>query len=162
MRKGRLAGTHAVSLFYPTASVWTFGPYPARLLRPQDSPGKNTGVCCHFLLQGVFLTQGSNPGVLCLLHCQADSLPPVTPGKPEAPHQFPVPVKSFQSSCSVMSDSLWSHRLQHARLPSLTPRACPNSHPWVGDAIQPPHPLSSPSPPTFSIFQHQLNDRPIK
>ena len=34
-------------------------------------PDKNTGVCCHFLLQGVFLTQGSN---LFLLHWQADSL----------------------------------------------------------------------------------------
>ena len=36
------------------------------LLCPWDSPGKNTGVSCHFL------TQGLNP---CLLHCQADSLP---------------------------------------------------------------------------------------
>ena len=32
---------------------------PARLLRPWDSPGKNTGVGCH-ALQGIFLTQGSN------------------------------------------------------------------------------------------------------
>ena len=39
-----------------------------------DSPGKNTGVGCHFLLQGIFLTQGSNPCLLCLLHWQADSL----------------------------------------------------------------------------------------
>ena len=30
---------------------------------------KNTGVGCHFLLQGIFLTQGSNPRLLCLLHC---------------------------------------------------------------------------------------------
>ena len=29
--------------------------------------GKNTGVGCHFLLQGIFQTQGSN---LCLLHCR--------------------------------------------------------------------------------------------
>ena len=35
-------------------------------------PGKNPGVGCHFLLQGVFPTQGSKP---CLLHWQADSLP---------------------------------------------------------------------------------------
>ena len=34
---------------------------PARLLCPWDSPGKNTGVVCHFLLQGIFPTQGSNP-----------------------------------------------------------------------------------------------------
>ena len=36
----------------------------ARLPSPWDSPGKNTGVGCHFLLQGIFPTQGSNPGVL--------------------------------------------------------------------------------------------------
>ena len=35
-------------------------------------PSKNTGVGCHFLLQGIFLTQESNP---CLLHWQEDSLP---------------------------------------------------------------------------------------
>ena len=29
-----------------------------------DSPGKNIGVVCHFLLQGIFLTQGSTPGLL--------------------------------------------------------------------------------------------------
>ena len=40
---------------------------PARLLCPWDSPGKNTGVSSHFLLQGIFLTQGSNLG---LLHCR--------------------------------------------------------------------------------------------
>ena len=32
-----------------------------------DSPGRNTRVSCHALLQGIFLTQGSNPG---LLHCR--------------------------------------------------------------------------------------------
>ena len=35
-----------------------------------DSPGKNNGVACHALLQGIFLTQGSNPCLLRLLHCQ--------------------------------------------------------------------------------------------
>ena len=39
----------------------------ARLLCPWDSPGKNTGVGCHSLFQGIFLTQGSNPG---LPHCR--------------------------------------------------------------------------------------------
>ena len=38
-----------------------------RLLCPWDSPGKNTGLGCHFLLQGIFSTQESNPG---LLHCR--------------------------------------------------------------------------------------------
>ena len=36
---------------------------------------KNTGVGYHFLLKGIFLTQGSNLHLLCLLHGQADSLP---------------------------------------------------------------------------------------
>ena len=45
---------------------------PARPLCPWDFLGKNTGVSCHLLLQGFFLTQGSN---LHLLHWQADSLP---------------------------------------------------------------------------------------
>jgi len=34
---------------------------PARVFCPWDSPGKNTGVGCHALLQGIFLTQGSKP-----------------------------------------------------------------------------------------------------
>ena len=38
-------------------------------------PGKNTGVGCHALLQGIFLTQGSNLSPLCLLRWQTDSLP---------------------------------------------------------------------------------------
>ena len=40
---------------------------PVRLLCPWDSPGKNTGVGCHSLLQGIFLTQGYNP---VLRHCR--------------------------------------------------------------------------------------------
>ena len=39
----------------------------ARLLCPWNSPGKNTGVGCNFILQGIFPTQGSN---LDLLHCR--------------------------------------------------------------------------------------------
>ena len=38
-----------------------------------DSPGKNTGMGCHALLQGIFPTQGSNPGFLQLLHWQVGS-----------------------------------------------------------------------------------------
>ena len=47
-----------------------------------DSPGKNTGVGCHALLQGIFLIQGSNLCLLCLLHWQAGSLSLAPPGKP--------------------------------------------------------------------------------
>ena len=41
-------------------------PWTAVHQAPWNSPGKNSGVGCHFLLQGIFPTQGSNPGHL---HC---------------------------------------------------------------------------------------------
>ena len=47
----------------------SLGPH-VRHLCPLESPGKNTGVCCHLLLQGIFPTQGSNSQLLCLLHCR--------------------------------------------------------------------------------------------
>ena len=56
-----------------------------------------------------------------------------------------------------MSDSLWSHWLQHTRPPvhhQLPELAKTHVH-WVGDAIQPSHPLSSPSPLAFNLSQHQ-------
>ena len=56
-------------------SLLPHGLWPARLLCPWDSLAKNTGGGCHFLLQGIFLTQGSNLHLLCLLHWPADSLP---------------------------------------------------------------------------------------
>ena len=46
---------------------------PTRLLCPWDYPGRNTRMGCHFLLQRIFLIQGSNPHLLHLLHWQADS-----------------------------------------------------------------------------------------
>ena len=48
-------------------SLRPHGLYPTRLLHPWDSPRKNTGVGCHLLLQGIFQTQGSIPG---LPHCR--------------------------------------------------------------------------------------------
>ena len=44
-------------------SVRPRGLQPARLLCPRDSPGKTSGVGCHALLQGIFPTQGQNPGL---------------------------------------------------------------------------------------------------
>ena len=48
-------------------SLEPHGLWPTRLLHPWDSPGKSTGVGCHCLLQGIFPTQGSNPG---FPHCR--------------------------------------------------------------------------------------------
>ena len=62
-------------------SLWPHGLQPARLLCPRDSPGRNTGVGCHFLLQGIFPTQGTNLCLLSLPHWQASSLPLMPHGK---------------------------------------------------------------------------------
>ena len=62
--------------------LWHHGLQPTRLLCPWNFPGKNTGLGCHFLPQGIFPIQGSNPSLLCLLHWQVDSLLLAPPGKP--------------------------------------------------------------------------------
>ena len=60
------------------ATPWTVAHQTPLLL---DFPGKNTGMGFHFLLQGIFLTQGSN---LCLLYCRQILYPWATR---EAEHQ---------------------------------------------------------------------------
>ena len=56
-----------------------------------------------------------------------------------------------------MSESLWCHGLQHTRLPgfSISPEFAQIHVHWVGDVIQPSHPLSPPYPPAFDLSQHQ-------
>ena len=51
-------------------SLPSHGLQPTRLLCPWDFPDKHTEVACHFLLQGIFPTQGSNGHLLHLLHCR--------------------------------------------------------------------------------------------
>ena len=85
-------------------SVWPYGLQPTKLLCPWDSPGKNTGMGSHFLLQGIFMAQGLNP---CFLHCR----------------QILYHWATCCCCCwvtSVMSDSVLPHRWQPIRLP----------HPW--------------------------------
>ena len=72
--------------------------------RPPDSclrdfPGKNTRMGGHFLLQGIFPTQGSNQG---LLHWEADSLPLSHLGSPDSFIQF----TSFAQSCLTLCNSM--------------------------------------------------------
>ena len=57
-----------------------------QFLCPWDSPGENTGVGCHAILQRIFPTQGSSQCLLGLLPCQAGSLPLEPPGKPSTCH----------------------------------------------------------------------------
>ena len=138
------------SLSFVLVCVWlvvTSVRQPTRFLCPWNSPGKNTGGGNHSLLQGIFPTQESNLGlqhfrqILCHLS-----------------HQ----VSSAQFSHSVKSDSLQPHGLQHTRLscPSLTPRACSNSHPssrWCHPVIMlcRPLPLLPSIPPSIRVFSNE-------
>ena len=83
---------------------------------------------------------------------------PLCVGRRSLNHWTTEEVPDSQFSRLVMSNSLWPHGLQstpgfpgHPQLPEL---AQTHVH-QVGDAIQPCHPLSSPSPPAFNLSQHQ-------
>ena len=76
------AVSHCAQSLSRVRSWWPRGLQPTRLLCPRKSPGKNTGVGCHALLQGVFPNQGLNLRLFCLLHWQAGSLPLGSPEKP--------------------------------------------------------------------------------
>ena len=79
-----------------------------------------------------------------------------SPKYPEINRSLNKELKLSVQSLSPLH-SLQPHGLQHARppCPSPTPEACSNSCPSVGDAIQPSHPLSSPSSPALNLSQHQ-------
>ena len=111
-----------------------------------DSPGKNMGAGCHFLLQGVFLTQGSNP---VLLHWQSDSLSSEPPGKPVKTYSSRFSHSVESDSCNPMNRSTPGLPV-YQQLPEFTQTHVHR----VGDAIQPSHPLSSPSPAP-NPSQHQ-------
>ena len=68
-----------------------------------------------------------------------------------------VQFSSVQFSSSVMSDSLQPHEPQQARTPCPSPvlRVHQTHVHWVGDAIQPSHPLLSPSPPALNLSPNQ-------
>ena len=66
MKNADMLGMRAKSL----QLLQSCGLQPARLLCPWDFPGKNTGVGSQFLLQGIFLIQGLNAHLFCLLHWQ--------------------------------------------------------------------------------------------
>ena len=119
-----------------------------QLLCPWDFPGKNAGVGCHFLLQGLFLTQGLNPSLLCLLHWQVDSLPLshqgscffVVVGQPLSRAQLFMTL--WTATCQVSLSFTISQSL--LKLMSIE-LMMPSNH-----LI-----LLSPSPPALNLSEHQ-------
>ena len=133
---------------------------------------------CHVLLQGIVLTQKSNLCLLYRLYWQATSSPLAPPWKPLGWYRHilnsyirALTYKistcengSVQFSRSVVSDSLRSHGLQHARFPcpSPTAEACSNScllsrwcHPTISSSVVPfpSCPQSSPASGSFQMSQ---------
>ena len=64
--------------------------------------------------------------------------------------QFPSVTQSCPTLCHLMNRSTPGFPVHH----QLTESAQTHVH-WVSNAIQPPHPLSSPSPPALNLSQHQ-------
>ena len=69
---------------------------------PWDFPGKNTGAGCHFLLQGIFQTQGSNPP---FLHWQVGSLLLSHQGSPDYSYRVCNRIKSAIKKNEIMQFS---------------------------------------------------------
>ena len=132
------------------------------LYSPWNSPGQNTGVGSRSLLQGICPTQHWSG----LLFSPPGDFP--NPGTGPASFCFGGQIlyhwatwgtRKLNRCCSVaqLCPTLWDPMgcstpglPVHHQLPEFTQT---HVH-WVGDAIQPSHPLSSPSPPTFNLSQH--------
>ena len=112
---------------------------PTRLPCPWDSPGKNTGVVCHFLLQCMKVKSESEV---------AQSCPTTTIGNSS------VKIISVIQSCPTLFNprdcSMPGFPVPHQVLEFTQTHVN-----RVSDSIQPSHPLSSPSPPTFNLSPHQ-------
>ena len=104
-------GKVIVSHLYP------YGLWVARLLCPWNSPGKNTGVGIHSLLQGIFPIQGSNLG---LLHCR-QSLLPEPPGSLGEPSSWELPLNYYiEVHASDTHLKVWDENLSaflHVNMP---------------------------------------------
>ena len=88
---------------------------PTRLPGPWDSPGKNTGVGCQFLLQCMKVKRESELAESCLTLWTAAYQAPLPMGFSRQEHwsglplPSPLHISSVQFSCSVVSDSLRPH-----------------------------------------------------
>ena len=134
----------------------THGLQISRLLCPWDSPSKNTGVDSHSLLQGIFLTQGWNPGIWPyrqILYCMSHEDSPKIMSIHwrfcilNVPYRIllcnAMVVSLVQLHHPVMSDFCNPMDCIHSRLPvhHQLPELSQTHIHRVGDAIQPSHPL---------------------
>ena len=117
LRMWKVAGLHwgvSVKVKVLVAQSWLTLYNP--IVCPWNSPGKNTGLDCHFLLQGIFPTHGLNLG---LLHWR-QSLSSELPAKPWGIRLDTKkwPLEAHWKWASVVSNSVWPHIQQPTRLRS--------------------------------------------
>jgi len=100
------------------ATPWTV---PLQAPLSMDSPGKNTGVGCHFLLQGIFPTQGSNP--VCIASRLFTTEPPGKPLVPRTCYKQGLERNGFSDSFQTFPDTLHvtADVVLFLRSPSLGP-----------------------------------------
>ena len=86
-------------------SLRRHGRWPTRLLCPWNFPGRNSLAGCHFLLKGIFPTQGSNLCLMHLLHWQADCLPVhrLTGTQISILYQQVLPLATYYTKCVEMN-----------------------------------------------------------
>ena len=105
-------------------TLWTVA---SRLLRPWGFSGKDTGVGCHFLLQRIFPIQGSNPHLLCLLHCRRVLYQLSHRGSPQnlcdELNKYWLGRKDREDPAHFVSESPWSPLLRVLRQGSTPPPA---------------------------------------
>ena len=114
---------------------YSVGPHrqqPTRLPHPWDSPGKNTGVGCHFLLQGMKVKSESEVAESCLTLSN-----PMDCSLPGSSVHGIFLARVLEWGATSFSDQPLEFTQTHIHR--------------VSDAIQPSHPLSSPSPPSFNL-----------
>ena len=85
-------------------------------------PDKNSGVGCHFLLQVIFLTQGSKPYLFCLPHCRWVLCPMGHRGSPGCYDPSTLPLSKYSSRNSLVvqwlklcTDTAGRHRFKKLR-----------------------------------------------
>ena len=141
---------------------------PTRLPHPWDSPGKNTEVGCHFFLQYIKVKSKTEVAQSCpTLRDPMDCSPPGSSAhgifQARVLEWFAIAfsissgfssvssvIQSCPTLCDPMSRSTPGLPVHH-QLREITQTHVHR----VGDAIQPSHPLSSPSPPAPNPSQHQ-------
>ena len=118
-----------------------------------NSPGKNAGVGSHSVLRGIFPTQGSNP-----VSCTGGRfLTIIWTTRKARVHMYIcmyLCLLFFTQSCLTLCDPM-DCSMPGFPVPHHLPELAQTLVYQIGDAIQPSHPMLSPSPPAFYFSQYQ-------